>query len=133
MYARLIDRYVRRVYTHFNAGDAEPAIRRFAQQSHFIFRGDSRLAADLYTKPEIARWLRDLMQEGLRWEIHDIVVAGPPWNTRFVTCFTVSTLRRPDGSQPAYRGVQYARLRWGRVQLDDILPDTQAVASYFAA
>ena len=62
-----------------------------------------------------------------------VVVAGPPWNTRFVTCFTVSTPRRPNGSQPAYRGVQYARLRWGRVQLDDILPDTQAVASYFAA
>lgn len=131
MYARLVDRYVRRVYERFNAGDAEPAIRRFARGSRLIFHGRSRLAADLRTKPEIASWLRELMQLKLRWEVSDVLVRGTPWNTRVVTCATITAPRGQDGFEVAYPAVQYARLRWGRVYLDEILPDTQAVAGRF--
>ncbi len=53
MYARLIDRHTRRVYAHFNAGNAEPAIKRFAEDAHLIFRGRSSLAADLKGKPVV--------------------------------------------------------------------------------
>jgi hypothetical protein len=130
MYARLVDRHTRRVYAHFNAGNAEPAIKRFAEDAHLIFRGKSSLAADLQGKPDIAGWLRNLMQLDLRWQIHDVVVQGPPWNTRLVTRYTVSAGHRPGHDRLVYEGVQYARLRWGRVRLDDILPDTEAVASY---
>jgi hypothetical protein len=132
-YARLIERHTRRVYAQFNARNAEPAIKRFAQDAHLIFRGKSSLAADLHGKSEIAAWLRNLMKLGLRWEIHDVVVQGPPSNTRLVTRYTVR-LGQPCWHAPlAYQGVQYARLVWGRVQLDDILPDTEATAPYFPA
>ena len=129
-YARLVERHTRRVYAHFNARNAEPAIKRFAEDAHLIFRGTSSLAADLHGKSEIAAWLRNLMKLGLRWEIHDVVIHGPPSNTRLVTRYTVHV----DQSRRvplAYQGVQYARLVWGRVQLDDILPDTEATATHF--
>ncbi len=126
MYARLVDRHTRRVYAHFNAGNAEPAIKRFAEDAHLIFRGKSSLAADLQGKPDIAVWLRNLMQLDLRWQIHDVVVQGTPWNTRLVTRYTVSAGHHPGHDRLIYEGVQYARLRWGRVRLDDILPDTES-------
>jgi SnoaL-like domain len=131
MYARLIERHTRRVYAHFNARNAEPAINRFAEDAHLIFRGRSSLAADIHGKSEIAVWLRNLMKLGLRWEIHDVVIQGPPSNTRLVTWYTVRA-DQPSWHAPlAYKGVQYARLVWGRVRLDDILPDTEATATYF--
>ena len=37
MYARLIERHTRRVYAHFNAQDAEPAIKRFAEEVSSVF------------------------------------------------------------------------------------------------
>ena len=131
MYARLIERHTRRVYAHFNAQNAEAAIERFAEDAHLIFRGKSTLAADLHGKREIATWLRNLMRLDLRWEVHDVVVQGPPWNTRLVTRYTARVGQCSGGVELAYEGVQYARLRWGRVRLDDILPDTEAVAAYF--
>jgi hypothetical protein len=132
MYARLIERHTRRVYAHFNAHNAEPAIERFAEDARLIFRGKSTLAADLHGKREIATWLRNLMHLDLRWEIHDVVVHGPPWNTRLVTRYTARVVQPSGSAELAYEGVQYARLRWGRVLLDDILPDTEAVATYFS-
>lgn len=127
MYAQLVERRTRRVYAYFNAQDAEPAIERFAEDAQLVFRGRSKLAADLHGKREIATWLRNLMRLNLRWEVHDVVVQGPPWNTRLATRYTVHGGR----GELSYEGVQYAQLRWGRVRLDDILPDTEAVATYF--
>src|SRR6478752_1730253 len=122
MYARLVERHTRRVYAQFNARNAEPAIARFAEDAHLIFRGRSALAADLHGKSEVAALLRELMTLGLRWEIHDVVVQGPPWNTRLATRYTVRA-DQPSGHAPlSYQAFQYARLVWGRVRLDDILP-----------
>jgi hypothetical protein len=126
VYAHLVDRFLRRVSEGSNRGDAERAISRFGERAQLVFHGDSRLGAALDTKDDIREWLRQLMALGLRWEIDDVVVTGPPWNTRVVTLFTV---RLPQGG--FYRGAQYARLRWGRVYLDEILPDTQAVRRHF--
>ena len=126
MYTHLVDLFVRRAYEGFNRGDAERAVSRFGEQARLVFYGDSRLGVALNTKDDIREWLRRLMALGLRWEIDDVVVSGPPWNTRLVTVFTV---RLPQGG--SYRGTQYARLRWGRVYLDEILPDTQAVRQHF--
>lgn len=131
MYKRLIDHHTRRVYAHFNVGDAEPAITRFADQARLVFRGRSRLAADLRTKQDIARWLRELMQLNLCWTVHDVVVQGPPWNTRLATLFSVYSNRKGH-RHLIYDGVQYARLKWGRIHLDDILPDTQALENYLS-
>lgn len=131
MYKRLIRSHTRHVYARFNAGDAELALSRFADQGRLVFHGRSRLAADLQTKSEIAEWLSGLMRLGLRWTIHEVLVQGTPWNTRLVTRYTVSTIR--DGSPcDLYVGVQYARLKWGRIYLDEILPDTEALADHLS-
>lgn len=131
MYRRLIARQTKRVYARFNAGNAELAIDRVTEKGRLVFHGRSRLAADLRTKSEIALWLRGLMQLGFRWRVHEVFVQGPPWNTRLITRYTVSTIRE-GAHHDLYMGVQYARLKWGRIYLDEILPDTQALADHLA-
>jgi hypothetical protein len=132
MYTRLIGSQTRRVYARFNAGDPELAIGRFADKSRLVFRGRSQLGADLRTKSEIAKWLRELMRFELHWTVHDVVVQGPPWNTRLATRYSVSAIQE-GVRQPLYEGFQYARLKWGRIYLDEILPDTQALADHLSS
>lgn len=67
------------------------------------------------------------MRLGLRWQAHDVLVKGTPRDTRLIARYTVH-VDDPCDNDASYRGIQYARLSWGRVKLDDILPDTQAVA-----
>ena len=55
------------------------------------------------------------------------MVVGPPWNTRVATRFTAH-VTTSDGRTFVNRGMQYARLRWGRIIEDRVYPDTQAVA-----
>lgn len=120
MWKRIVERQLRHTYAAFNAGDAEPAIARFAPDAHFRIAGSGPLNADLHGRDEIGRWLRALMQHRLHWEIKDILVNGSPRHTRLVTRYAIHATSTNDPTWN-YRGVQYAQLRWGKITLDDIL------------
>jgi ketosteroid isomerase-like protein len=130
MYAWLVERLVRRNFGHFNRGDASGVLARFADDVHFRFGGAHALGIDSRSKADVERWFARVFEllPGVRFEVEEVVVAGPPWNLRFCTRYTV---RKPGaGDEPVYRAVQIARVRWGRVVEDLIYPDTQAVAAY---
>jgi ketosteroid isomerase-like protein len=127
MWKPIIKRQLRRIYAAFNAGDAEPAIARFAPNAHFRIAGSGPLEADLHGSHEIARWLRALMERGLRWEIEDILINGSPRQTRLITRYTIHATSTNDPTWN-YRGIQYAQLRWGKITLDDILAAPQVLS-----
>jgi hypothetical protein len=62
----------------------------------------------------------------------DVVVGGPPW--RMSVCIVFDDEVRNESGQVIYsnHGVQYMRLRWGQVMLDEINLDTQRVAEFDA-
>jgi ketosteroid isomerase-like protein len=69
--------------------------------------------------------------EGIQFEIEDILVNGPPWNTRialrvrdFVPC--------GDGHEDVYnnRAVLFLEVRWGRVLRWEDYEDTERVAAW---
>jgi hypothetical protein len=64
--------------------------------------------------------------------LSDVLVGGPPW--RMSVCVVFDDAIQDDSGEVIYRnhGVQYLKLRWGRVILDDINLDTQRVAEYDA-
>lgn len=64
---------------------------------------------------------------GVRFEPTEIVVAGGPWNTVVTTRLRI-TATLPGGSDYANEGVQFLRLRWGKVVEDHIYEDTQKIA-----
>jgi hypothetical protein len=65
-----------------------------------------------------------------RLEVLDAVVNGPPWNMSACVVFDDTVCDRSGQVLYANHGVQYVRLRWGKVMFDEVNLDTQKVATY---
>jgi len=67
---------------------------------------------------------------GLRFEVHEILVAGPPWNTT-VCLWLTDRLTAPAGEVVyANRGTILAKIAWGKVTYYEVNEDTQKVAEF---
>jgi ketosteroid isomerase-like protein len=98
-----------------------------AENVHFVFLGDHPLAADLRGSDELRAWLRNQLFHRLprlRFEVEDMVVEGPPWSTRVATRYVAM-----QDERVVYRSTTFARVVWGKLVEERILPDTQALAA----
>jgi ketosteroid isomerase-like protein len=125
---RMFARNVRRV----NAGDPGPLFATYADDVVFTFPGTSSWAGTFRGREQVEPWVRRFIAAGLALEPDDIVVAGPPWNTRACLRFT-DALTLPDGTRP-YRnqGVIYARIAWGRLKEYEVHEDTDTTTAFDA-
>lgn len=99
----------------------------FAADAHFVFPGRHSFAADLRDPEQIRAWFERFVGLGPHFVIKDVIASGPPWNMRIGVRFS-DRIALPDGGDYRNEGMQYAQLRWGRIYLDQIFLDTQAVA-----
>jgi ketosteroid isomerase-like protein len=128
VYRWLTGRIVRRRFAEMSRGQFVAVLRLFAEDAHFHYNGRHELGADLHNKAQIAAWFdRAWKLFDIVFDVHDVVVAGPPWNMRVATRFT-ARVRAPDGKMFVNPGMQYARIRRGKVTEDRVYPDTQLVA-----
>ena len=127
MYAWFVGLFVRRGFRKLNAGDLSGALDMFATDAHFLFPGRHSFAADLRDPERIQAWFERFVALGPHFEIADVIASGPPWNMRVAVRFS-DRIALPDGAEYRNEGMQYVRLRWGRVRLDRIFLDTQTVA-----
>jgi ketosteroid isomerase-like protein len=127
MYSWVVGRVIRRLFAQLSAGDAGPVLRAFTPDARFVFPGNSSFAADTRDRGEIEAWFRRFVALGPTFEIHDVLVSGPPWNMRAAVRFT-DRFPLPDGSEYENHGMQYLRLSWGRVTEDRLHVDTARVA-----
>jgi ketosteroid isomerase-like protein len=127
MYAWLVGLLVRRGFRKLNAGDPSGALESFAADARFVFPGRHSWAADLSDPQQIRAWFERFVKLAPHFEIADVIASGPPWNMRVAVRFS-DRIALPDGGEYRNEGMQYVRLRWGRVQLDRVFLDTQAVA-----
>ena len=74
------------------------------------------------------------VDEGLHFEIEDILVAGPPWNTR-VAVRAHDYGIDADTGRDRYnnRFVAFLEIRWGRLVRWEDYEDTERVAAWDAA
>ena len=123
MYSRLVKRKVAAAWRSLSDQkfDAIP----MAENLSFTYIGDHALATEISSADDLRAWLRRLFERfpGLRFEIEDIVVDGPPW-----AIHTATRYRAVQDGRTLYRGAQFTRIRWGRLAEEFIIPDTQAVA-----
>jgi ketosteroid isomerase-like protein len=91
----------------------------------FRFEGEHGLSADLRSAEEMRGWLKVLFERfpRVRFEVEEMVAGGPPWSLRVATRYVAI-----EDDRLLYRGAHFARIRWGRVVEERVLPDTQAVA-----
>lgn len=132
MYSWIVGRVIRRLFAKLSAGDVRPVLRAFTPDAHFVFPGDSSFATDTRDRGQIEAWFRRFVALEPRFEIHDVVVSGPPWNMRAAVRFT-DRFQLPGGDgEYLNHGMQYLRLSWGRVTEDRLHVDTQRVAEFDA-
>jgi ketosteroid isomerase-like protein len=131
MYSWLVSRLVRRGFDRLSAGDPSVILAAFGDGARFVFPGASSWAIDTTDRAEIEAWFGRFAALGPAFTVHDIVVKGPPWNTRVRTRGS----DRIQAAGPAYTNewVQCARLAWGKLREDVIYLDTERWAAVQAA
>jgi len=132
MYRWLVRMMIRSSIRKHRAGDVEGVMKAYAKDVHFVFPGNNSWATDTRDKTALERWLKRFHAAGLRLEVHDILVGGPPWNTRVCVQFT-DHARDADG-RVVYEntGVIYGKARWGKICDYTVFEDTEKVAAFDA-
>ena len=109
-------------------GDLEAASDMAHPDLRFRFVGRTAFGADLRGRDAFLAWFRAAAERlpGLTFEVQDVLVGGWPWNTRVAVRLAISA-PLPDGTTYRNEGVQWLRLRWGRMVDDWVLEDTIAL------
>ena len=134
MYHMIVKWKIRRGFGNLSAGNYEAVLREFAPQVEFAFAGRHALSGSHHGVAAVRRWFErlDRIFPGAQFEVHDIVTTGWPWHTVAATHFSVR-VDSFDGGQYHNRGMQYVRLRWGRVVEDRVYEDTQKLVEELGA
>jgi hypothetical protein len=121
---------LRRNLRLLNAGNMQPLFRTYGDNVAFSFPGESSWAADLRGREAVQRWVERFVDVGLKLEPREILVSGPPWNTRICLCYD-DELREEDGTV-AYsnRGTIVGTIAWGKLVRYEVFEDTQKVAAF---
>ena len=109
----------------FAEGDCDLVLKLMDADVRFVFPGTSSFAANLNGKAAIERWLRRFVAMHPRYEILDVIVSGPPWNTRLGV-----RMRDRIGDDYSNEGMHYMVMRWGKVCYDRVFIDTEAVSAF---
>ncbi len=97
----------------------------FRDDGVLAFSGDHMLGGERRGPAAVSAWFAQLFATfpDLAIDPLAVIVAGPPWATSVATRFSV-TATLPDGARYANEGMQYLRLRFGRIVEDRLYEDT---------
>jgi ketosteroid isomerase-like protein len=137
----LVRTMIRRDIARLNDGDYQSLRSKAADDAELTFPGDNswsrqfrppRRSHDRYAThrgiAELEAFAQRFIDDGLRIDIHDVLVAGPPWNTRIC----VRGTDRLPGNETLYsnRVVLFIEARWGRIHRWEDYLDTERIADW---
>ena len=126
MYSWIVGRVLRMLIGRLNAGDVRTLMRGFAPDAKLIFPGGSSFAGVHRGRDAIEAWLTRFVSLSPSFELHDVTVAGPPWNMRLGFRFT-DHIPLQGGDDYENEGMEYVRIRWGRIVEQRVYLDTERV------
>lgn len=122
MYRLIVRHVVRRAFRRIRPETIDGVLGAFTDESLFTFYGNHALGGRDAVRDFFDRTFR--LFPDIRLEPMTVVASGPPWDTVAATRFELrATL--PDGATYRNEGMQFLRLRWGRVVEDRLYEDTQ--------
>ena len=145
MYKTATRALLRLAIRRLNAGDPGLVLRLASPDAELAFPGDNSWATMFRPAvkgrrrhvthqgiEECRAFAQRFVDEGIQFEIEDILVNGPPWNTRValrVNDFSPGpTPGQPDGYNN--RAVAFLTIRWGRLIAWEDYEDTERVAAW---
>jgi ketosteroid isomerase-like protein len=142
MYKFAVRKLVRHGIGKLNEGDPSFLLKLAAPDAVIAFPGDNTWAAMYrpvqkgrhqhvtHRGPDELRGFADrFVSEGLRFEIEDILVNGPPWRTR-VAVRAHDFKAGPHGDEYANRLVAWLEIRWGKMLSWEDYEDTERVTAF---
>jgi ketosteroid isomerase-like protein len=146
MYKAAVRTLIRRNSRELNEGRYHRALAMFGPDAELTFPGDNtwsrqhrpvqlgRAAHPTHRgRAEIEAFLRRYVDHGIQMEVEDILVNGPPWNTR-AAVRVHHWIPGPDGSDRySNRAVLMVRTAWGRIRSQEDYEDTERVSAFDAS
>jgi ketosteroid isomerase-like protein len=125
MYRWTVAQFVRFAYRKAIAGDDRLMMKVTRPDVTFNFPGKSSFAADLAGREALRGWLSRFTALEPKFEIRDVVVSGAPWNMEVAFRF-----RDAIGDDYRNEGVEWLRMRWGRVCSVNVYLDTERIDAW---
>jgi ketosteroid isomerase-like protein len=131
MYKTLVRAKLNRLFAGASQGNWRPIVDGFDADFSYRFIGNTPLGGTRTTRAAMEAWWSRLLRlfPGARFTPQEIVVEGPPWNTRVMTHILIqATLPGSSAAAAApYENefMQLMRLRWGRITSIVTIEDTQ--------
>jgi ketosteroid isomerase-like protein len=122
----IVGKVLRKQIALLTKGDTAALLRSFAPDAHLVFPGDNSFSGDHRGKEAIGAWLERFAALHPRFTIHDVGVAGTPWNMRVFFRFS-DQIALPGGGGYANEGMELMRLRWGKIREQRVYLDTEKV------
>ncbi|MDP3897269.1 MAG: nuclear transport factor 2 family protein, partial [Mesorhizobium sp.] len=91
MYKAIVRAKIRSLFDAVGRGDAEPVLAAFASRFEHRFLGeDHALGGSRHSLAQTRAWYQRLYRllPDIRFELHEIAVSGPPWNTLVIVDWT---------------------------------------------
>jgi ketosteroid isomerase-like protein len=128
-YAAIYRAVLRRTAARLMAGDVDAFLSFYADDATITFPGDNSWGPVYRGKDEIRGFLERFLRVGLRGELREVLVSGPPWDTTICARFD-DTATAPSG-EVVYenRAVIFLKGRWGKVVSEEVFEDTERVAA----
>jgi ketosteroid isomerase-like protein len=121
---------IRRNVATLNSGDVGPLLAGYADDAVLVFPGESSWGGEHRGKEAIGAFLRRFVEARLVGETHEILVNGPPWNTRVCVLFTDRAVDASGRVVYENRAVLFGRIRWGKIVYQEDFEDTHKVESF---
>ena len=127
MYSWIVKQALRRLEKQLAGGDVDKLAAAYADDATLFFPGDSSFGGSHRGRPAIRTWIERFV--GLRptFRVGEVAAAGPPWNMRVLFAFS-DRIVAPDGFEYRNAGMEFVRMRWGKITDHRVALDTQKVA-----
>jgi ketosteroid isomerase-like protein len=116
MYHAIVGRRLREAYRRVGTGDYAAVLSICVPDVHVRIPGEGPLSGTFESVEEYERWFRRVftLAASLHFEIVELLVKGPPWNTRIAVEW-IDTVTARDGATYVNEGAQFIHMRWGRL------------------
>jgi hypothetical protein len=141
MYKAIVRSMIRRNISRLNEGHYEPALAMFRDDATLAFPGNNSFSSQHGTaergrqafvthrgRVQIEAFLWRNVDAGIELMVDDILVNGPPWNTR-VAIRVHEWIEGPEGhDRYNNRAVLFVNTAWGMIRAQEDYLDTERIA-----